>query len=101
MYRCGVGVAMDPDRAAELYRAAIAQGHAGAMVNLGLLHHEGLGRPADPVTALMFFDLAADAGLAAAVDIRDRALAALTEAQIAEARRRAQVCRAAGLRGCD
>ena len=61
LYEKGVGVAQDPVRALELYRASAAQDFPDALNDMGFLTYQGgLGMTADPAAALKLFERAAD-----------------------------------------
>ncbi len=61
LYEQGIGVAADPARALELYRASAAQDFPDALNDLGFLYYNGgLGLTADPAKALDYFRQAAD-----------------------------------------
>lgn len=61
LYEQGIGVAPDPARALDLYRAAAAQDLADAINDLGFLTYQGgLGLTPDPAEALRLFGRAAD-----------------------------------------
>jgi hypothetical protein len=82
-------VEADFHAAADWYRKAAEKGLAPAMTNLGLLYVNGLGVPEDYVLGYMWVNLAAAAGLAEAVSVRDALTAEMTPAQINEAQRMA------------
>ena len=52
----------DPAEARRLARAAAAQGHAGAMSRLGMLHHNAIGVERDPAEAARWWARAAARG---------------------------------------
>lgn len=61
LYERGTGVAVDPQKALELYQAAARQNFADAINDLGFLHYQGgLGLPANPQKAYGFFQRAAE-----------------------------------------
>ena len=61
LYEQGIGVAADPARALDLYRASAAQEFPDAINDLGFLYYNGgLGLTADPAAALDYFRQAAD-----------------------------------------
>jgi uncharacterized caspase-like protein len=61
VYEQGLGVAPDPARALELYRASAEQEYARAVNDLGFLYYQGgLGLAADPEQALALFAQAAE-----------------------------------------
>ena len=64
--------------ALRLYRLAAEQGDADAQNNLGGMYAEGLGVPADPVEAYMWFELAAEQGHAMAGRNREFLAASLS-----------------------
>jgi len=60
-YEAGKGVPQDTARALELYRQAARQDYPDALNDLGFFYYQGmLGLPADPKTALIYFERAAD-----------------------------------------
>jgi TPR repeat protein len=96
MFYNGHGVLKDYGEAVKWYRLAATQGDAAAQGNLGLMFENGKGVPQDYVSAHMWFNLAASRFSALeeewrdkAVKERDRISAKMTQAQIAEAQRRA------------
>jgi TPR repeat protein len=66
LYETGDGVALDPTRAAALYREAATAGHVGAQVNLATMYLDGGGVARNAVTAVEWFTRAADRGNALA-----------------------------------
>jgi TPR repeat protein len=62
MYAEGVGVALNPGRAAEYYQAAAARGEVSARNNLGELFESGRGVAPDAAAAFAQYRLAAEAG---------------------------------------
>ena len=52
----------DPAKAADYYRKSAAEGHEGAMNNLGVAYHHGRGVPQDYAEAFQWFLKAAQAG---------------------------------------
>jgi hypothetical protein len=94
MYEVGQGVPQDYGEAAKWYRKAADQGAARAQYNLGSLYDTGQGVPQDYVEAYKWYDLAAAglseaAGREEATKGRDKCAAAMTPAEITEARKRA------------
>jgi TPR repeat protein len=95
MYEAGQGVPQDYGEAAKWYRKAADQGDARAQYNLGVLYDTGRGVPQDYAEAYKWYDLAA-AGLSKAegrgeaTQGRDKCAAAMTPAEITEARKRAR-----------
>jgi hypothetical protein len=95
MYEAGLGVRQDYGEAAKWYRKAADKGAARAQYNLGVLYDTGRGVPRDYVEAHKWYDLAA-AGLSKeeereeATQRRDNCAAAMTPAEIEEARKRAR-----------
>jgi len=79
LYAEGIGVDRDPARAAEWLGHAAARGDSVAQFNYGWTLESGDGIAPDKVQALMWFGLAATAGMAQAAD-RGRALAATLSA---------------------
>jgi TPR repeat protein len=62
MSASGDGVPEDLPKAVKLFGMAAELGHAGAMYNLGIIHHTGDGVPADPAKAADFFRRSAELG---------------------------------------
>lgn len=78
LLEAGEGGAAEPARAAELYREAARLGVSEAFLNLGNLYANGQGVEADAVQALMWLQLARDAGLDAGDALRRSVEAVLT-----------------------
>jgi len=70
------------------------------MQNLGTSHLVGLGVQQDPVTAMMWFLLAAELDNEDGIEAAEDLAGLLTEAERSEAERRAQLCRTAAFRDC-
>jgi uncharacterized protein len=87
MYNAGRGVPQNYAQALRWYRLAADQGEAGAQNNLGSMYANGEGVPQNYVEAYKWFNLAAAQGNANAATNRDRVLALMTPAQIAEGQR--------------
>jgi uncharacterized protein len=92
MYARGQGVPQDFAQAFNWFGKAADQGNAYAQVSLGELYAEGYGAPQDYIQALMWSTLAIsrgedDATRELAANLRDRLVANMTPAQIAEAER--------------
>jgi TPR repeat protein len=79
----------DYTTAARIIRPLAESGDATAQYNLGIFYDNGLGVPQDKVGAYMWFSLAAAQGRDAAA-IRDLMARRMTNAQIAEAQKRAR-----------
>jgi len=62
LYRDGLGVAQDYDKARELFQKAADAGDADAMNNLGALYGKGLGVAQDYGKAREWYQKGADAG---------------------------------------
>ena len=61
LYETGIGVPQDDARSLELYRMSADQDFADAINDLGFLHYQGgVGLRQDPLTALKFFERAAN-----------------------------------------
>ena len=97
MYNNGEGVPQDYVQALSWYRKAAEQGNAGAQSELGVMYNNGQGVPQDYVQAHLWSNLAAAGFSAAMVDMRneaadnrDKIMAKMTPAQIAEAQRLAR-----------
>ena len=99
MYNNGQGVSQDYKLAVQWYRKAAERGHEYAQINLGGMYDRGEGVPQDSVTAHMWANISAANG--AAPRLRDRIAARMTSDQLAEAQRRARVCRASDYKKCD
>ncbi len=87
LYHKGMGLPQSDADAAWWYRRAAEQGHAEAQLQLAGLHVEGRGVPWDYVQAYAWFELAAAQGNGEAREIRDRLARAMSEEQLAAARR--------------
>ncbi len=89
-----IGLPKDFAQAEHWYRISAEHGDPYAEASLGLLYHFGKGVPADPVQALMWYEIAIARVIPAdrdsVVDLRNDILTSMTPAQIEEARRRAQ-----------
>lgn len=66
LYNQGLGVAMDPKKAAEWYLLAAQRGDANAMASLGLMALDGRGMEKDPVQGKAWLEKAAEKGNAVA-----------------------------------
>lgn len=62
MYRDGVGVSRQLDRARKLFQEAAETGNVNAMYNLARMQNDGLGGQRDTRTALQWYSRAADEG---------------------------------------
>jgi TPR repeat protein len=86
-----IGLPKDFAQAERWYRASANQGDPYAEASLGLLYQFGKGVHADPVQALMWYEVAitraSPADRDSIVDLRNDIVSAMTPAQIAEARR--------------
>ncbi len=92
LYRDGLGVTRDPAEAARWFHASAARGYAFGMYNLGLLYRDGTGVMRSDVEAYKWFYLASTVNFdPVAAREADRIAARMTEAQVAEARYRAQI----------
>ncbi|MGB0721668.1 MAG: tetratricopeptide repeat protein [Gammaproteobacteria bacterium] len=60
LYRRGVGVQADPERAFHWYRRAALQGSADARYELALMYELGIGTPADIDEAQYWYGLATE-----------------------------------------
>jgi TPR repeat protein len=69
MYETGMGVTRDLQQALYWYGQAAARGSAWAEWNLGRMHQEGLGVPADEVAAIEHFRRAARGGHEKAITV--------------------------------
>ena len=90
MYDNSQGVTQDYATAMSWYRKAADQGFADAQNNLGFMYANGQGVPQDYVQAHMWWNLAAAKGDADAIKNRDKVVAKMTPAQIAEAQKLAR-----------
>jgi TPR repeat protein len=91
----GIGMPQDYPEAAAWFREAAEQGFAAAQKDLGLLYANGTGVPEDFVEACKWFSLAAAGNnaevSAVASRARDQIRQQMSQAQVAEAARRAAV----------
>jgi TPR repeat protein len=104
LYAKGRGVPQDYAQARMWYEKAASQGHPIAQNNLAELHFAGLGGPPDYVRAYMWESLAAShmqgqEKKQAEENLEDVAQR-MNPAQIAEAKRLSQQCRANHFKGC-
>ena len=93
LYRGGLGIPADLAAAARWYRRAAGQGEAVAQLNLGDLYSRGAGVPRDLVQAHLWLSLAAAQGRRWAERRQHEIAAAMTAAELAEAKRLAEVWR--------
>ncbi len=104
LYAKGKGMVQDYAQARAWYEKAAAQGHPHAQNNLAELYFAGLGVPQDYVRAYMWVDLAAahmkGDDHKQAVENRDDVAQRMTPAQITEAKRLSQQCRANKFKSC-
>jgi len=84
----GRGVRQDPARAARLYRRAAENGDALAQLNLGDLYSRGLGVPRDRLEAHYWLSRAAGQGRQWPLARLREIEAAMTPAEVVQARRR-------------
>jgi TPR repeat protein len=104
LYAKGRGVPQNHNQARMWYEKAAAQGHPIAQNNLAELYFAGLGGPPDYVRAYMWESLAAshmkgEEKKQAEENLEDVAQR-MTPAQITEAKRLSQQCRANQFKGC-
>lgn len=104
LYAKGRGVQQDYTQARMWYGKAAAQGHPIAQNNLAELHFAGLGGPPDYVRAYMWVSLASthmqgEEKKQAEENLEDVAKR-MSPAQVAEAKRLSQQCRANMFKGC-
>jgi TPR repeat protein len=66
MYRQGLGVAVDADKACDLYVDGAEEGNAQCQANLAVCFDSGVGRPRDPVLAYVWYRRSVLLGLAKA-----------------------------------
>lgn len=83
----------DPARAAETYRKAAVLGYPFAQNNLARLYETGLGVPKDPVTAHMWYLIAAANGDATVAMNRDRSAGRLRNGDLIDAEKLAETLR--------
>jgi uncharacterized protein len=101
MYDNGQGVPQDYAEAMKWYRLAANQGYADAQFNLGVSYAYVEGVPQDFISAYMWLDLAGANGDTGDNALRDGIGSDLSPADLAEAQRRAKVCRASEYQDCD
>jgi TPR repeat protein len=104
LYAKGMGMPQDYAQARAWYEKAAAQGHPLAQNNLAELYFAGLGVPQDYVRAYMWVNLAAahmqGEEKKQAEENRDDVAQRMTPAQITEAKRLSEQCRAKRFKGC-
>lgn len=74
MYRDGVGVSRQLDRARNLFQEAAQTGNVNAMYNLARMQNDGLGGPRDTRKALEWYTRAADEGHEEASEVVEKLL---------------------------
>lgn len=94
LYDKAFGVGQDYKKAVAWYRKAAAQGHASAQFDLGMMYYEGLGVAQDYIEAHKWLNIAAGNGHPDAAASREHTEKRMTDAQIAEAQKRASEWRA-------
>jgi TPR repeat protein len=104
LYAKGRGVLQDHTQARAWYEKAAVQGHPIGQNNLAELYFAGLGGPPDYVRAYMWVSLAAshmqgEEKKQAEENLEDVATR-MTPAQVTEAKRLSQQCRANKFKGC-
>jgi hypothetical protein len=93
--------------AAQLYRAAAAEGNPDAQMLLAFMYHDGQGVPRDMLHAYMWFAVAMTGYDAASQDFidagnaRDITAAAMTRAEVDRATAMASACLSARYKNCD
>lgn len=97
MYAAGLGVAKDPVRAVELFRAAAEKGHPESQHNLGAALFLGEGVEQDMTEGLKWIVVAANNGVATAQEYLKKVAPYVTNALMLEARKRARVWQAGSL----
>src|SRR5690606_35830053 len=80
----------DTAAAVDAWRRAAPQGDGAAVFGLGRLYDEGTRVAGDPVSAHMWYDLAAAQGAGGAAEARDAVARTMSPAALAEARARAR-----------
>lgn len=88
MYFKGLGTPTNHAEAFKWYRRAANQGDPTAQYNLGAMYDKGEVVQRDPVTALVFYDLAAVHAIKGAITAKARLKKSLSAAQVAEADKR-------------
>jgi TPR repeat protein len=96
IYYRGLGVPRNLVAAATLTLRAASQGFEGAQYTAGLMLYAGEGVERDLVTAYTWFAKLSDAGYPGASRNRDIVASALDEAQLGEARAKAEALRSGG-----
>lgn len=91
-YENGQGVNVDIYEAKKWYRKAAELNHAGAQNNLGIFHATGQAVKMDPVEAYAWYTLASKTNEEAAKN-RDTLAKAMSQQQIADARKRTEELR--------
>lgn len=90
-YFDGLGVEQDFGQAFYWFQQAARQGHAKAQFNVGMMHLLGRGVPKDVIEGYQWIYLAAQRDNDAAQDLLNSLSRKLTQEQIDEGRRRAEV----------
>jgi TPR repeat protein len=88
MYFKGLGTPTNHAEAFKWYRRAADQGDATAQFNLGAMYDKGEVVKRDPVTALMYYDLAAGRAIKGAISAKAQLMRSLSAAQVAAADKR-------------
>lgn len=102
MHRMGLGVSKDVREAKKWSRLAAKQGNADAQAMLGSLYYKADGgESADVVRAYMWYDMSAGQGSDEAKKEIAQVAKDMTPQQIAEAREKAQKCKASKFEQCD
>ena len=96
----GVGVIQNFKEALRLNISAAESGYAPAQYNLAVAYANGVGTFRDPVTAHMWFNIAAASGYANAAQSRDRLASGMAETEVNRAHQRAKACIEMNLLAC-
>ena len=101
MYYRGEGVPQNDKEAANWYRKAANQGHAGAQLNLGVMYKLGSGVPENDVKAYNWWSVAKAQGDEDATSNLDRLKNEMTKEQIAKGQALAAECWESEFQDCD
>ena len=102
MHRMGLGVSKDAREAKKWSRLAARQGNADAQAMLGSLYYKAEGGESpDVVRAYVWYDASAEQGSAEAKKEIASVAKDMTPQQLAEARDKAQKCKASKFEQCD
>jgi TPR repeat protein len=90
MYKDGLGVRKNSEEAVKWLNLAAAQGNTDAHIQLSRLYRDGDSVAPDPVLAYMWLEIAQRSGSQSVSRSLETAVAALSSAQLADAKMRAQ-----------